>query len=544
MPLLKTLQWYLFREMGKTLILTTIGLTLMLSLGGGVRNLLKGEGLGTVEVVQVLSFVVPGAFALSLPVAGLFSAAMAYGRLAADNELNACRAGGINIHLLLVPVLVLSLVIAGVTFWFSSYVIPGYVKDLNLLVGKNAFRIVMRELLTKGTFEFRGNVIHVDRIVPIEAEKEGPDRNQRKFAAVGGAFMELSGEHPKRVATTERMYAEFSGVGSKPRVWATLSNVRGFDLEKNQFYEAAEQPFGPYDIPPVGIELKPKWMTLTELQEYRRNPQLLPRVREDLEVLRSRLRRYLFYVWVGNQLRGPEHVVELGSPGDTRYEIRAEKYAAERETARPRLKNPRIIAHSRDRTRTITAELGIISAPLTRGDEAPWASISLEGNVMIVDSTDPTKPIRKPEMELPGVLLPQEISRREAAFGDADLLDGEHDLGLGERVERARAVLIADMRKVVLRIASVMHSRAAFSISVLVTMMLGACLGIVFRGGHVMTAFGISFAPALFVIATIAMGRQVALNEHTALAGAVIIWGSVLLVGALDVLVLFKGIKR
>ena len=51
-----------------------------------------------VEIIQVLSFVVPGAFTLSLPVAGLFSAAITYGRFAADNELNACRASGINVH--------------------------------------------------------------------------------------------------------------------------------------------------------------------------------------------------------------------------------------------------------------------------------------------------------------------------------------------------------------------------------------------------------------------------------------------------------------
>jgi hypothetical protein len=115
---------------------------------------------------------------------------------------------------------------------------------------------------------------------------------------------------------------------------------------------------------------------------------------------------------------------------------------------------------------------------------------------------------------------------------------------LGERIESARARLIADMRHQVLRIDSVLHSRTAFCASVLVTMMLGACLGIVLRGGHIMTAFGVSFAPALFVIATIAMGRQIALHPHTAVAGTLIIWTSILLVGALDVLVLYKGVRR
>ncbi|UCG31619.1 MAG: LptF/LptG family permease [Phycisphaerales bacterium] len=542
--MLKTLLRYLMREMGKTFLLTSVGLTLMLSLGGGVRNLLKGEGLGTMEVIQVLSFVVPGAFTLSLPVAGLFSAAMTYGRFAADNELNACRAGGINVHKLLAPVVGLSLVIAAVTFWFSNFVIPGYIKDLNEIVGKNAFRIVMNALTTKGAFEFRGNIIHVDRMVNLDTGEQDADGDVRTFAAFGGAFMEMSGDRPKRVASTEAMVAEFESIGEKPRVRAILSNVRGFDLEKNQFYEAAEQPFGPYDIPPVGIDLKPKWMTLGELRRYREHPEAVPRIQEALTHLRAQLRRYLFYVWVGERLQGPDHAFTLGQPGYPWLEVRAEKYAADLDTARPRLKDPHIVEHGDDRTRTITAELGVVSANLTRGQDVPLATITLDGNVVIVDSTDPDKPIRKASLELPMVYIPREVMDQEASYTDAVLLDENKDLGLGKRIESARAGLIADMRRQVLRIDSVLHSRTAFCVSVLVTMMLGACLGIVLRGGHIMTAFGVSFAPALFVIATIAMGRQIALHPHTALAGTLIIWASILLVGALDVLVLYKGVRR
>ena len=93
------------------------------------------------------------------------------------------------------------------------------------------------------------------------------------------------------------------------------------------------------------------------------------------------------------------------------------------------------------------------------------------------------------------------------------------------------------------RMAGEIHSRTAFSISVVVTMVLGAALGAIFKGGHMMTAFGISFAPALFVIASVAMGRQVAQNEHTALAGLATIWISILLVAAADVYVLYRDMR-
>ena len=36
--MLATLQWYILREMGKTLLLTAVALTVVLGLGGGVMS--------------------------------------------------------------------------------------------------------------------------------------------------------------------------------------------------------------------------------------------------------------------------------------------------------------------------------------------------------------------------------------------------------------------------------------------------------------------------------------------------------------------------
>ena len=538
-----TLLWYILRDMGKTFLLAATGLTLLLSLGGGVNNLLKGEGMGTVEVIQVLSFVIPGAFTLSLPVAGLFSAAMTYGRLTADNELNACRAGGVNVHFLLAPVLGLGLIIAMTTFWFSNFVIPGYIKNLNEIVGKNAFRIVMGELRSSGVFEFRGNVIHVDRIDVVETDEVDSERSAQRFHARRGAFMELKGDRPIRVATTEGLVVEFDTVDGAPRIRAVLTKVRGIDLEKNQFFESEEQPFGPVRIPPIGISLKPKWMTLGELRHFSRHPAELTVVRDALGGLRSLLRKYLFYMWIAKQLQSDIHVARFGNE-HLWYEIRAEKFAADRMTARPRLHNPRVVEHTPQRTREIRADSGTIDVHGFPNDETPKGKIDLEGNIAIIDSADPDQPIRKARLNLAAVEIPEEVMEEERAYKDSVLLDPDRELGMGRQIDNVRAGMLAELKWQVLRIGSVLHSRSAFSVSVLPTMLLGACLGVVFRGGHVMTAFGISFAPALFVIATIAMGRQVSEHPDTVLLGDMIIWGAVVAVAAVDVLVLYRGVRR
>ena len=47
-----TLQKYIFREMGKTFILTSIGLVALLGLGGGVVNMMELEGVTVSQSCQ------------------------------------------------------------------------------------------------------------------------------------------------------------------------------------------------------------------------------------------------------------------------------------------------------------------------------------------------------------------------------------------------------------------------------------------------------------------------------------------------------------
>ena len=110
LPVLPTLQKYIFREMGKTFLLTAIGLTAVLSTCGGAANILPLESLSAKQTLFLMALVVPTSAAFTLPIAALFSATITYGRLAADNEFTAVRSGGINIHVLFLPCLLISLV--------------------------------------------------------------------------------------------------------------------------------------------------------------------------------------------------------------------------------------------------------------------------------------------------------------------------------------------------------------------------------------------------------------------------------------------------
>jgi lipopolysaccharide export system permease protein len=71
-----------------------VALTLIVSLGGILRPV-QEFGVAPRQVVDILSYFMPISLTFVLPVAALFAAALAYGRFASDNELDACRASGV-----------------------------------------------------------------------------------------------------------------------------------------------------------------------------------------------------------------------------------------------------------------------------------------------------------------------------------------------------------------------------------------------------------------------------------------------------------------
>ncbi len=76
---------------------------------GGLLRPLTHQGLDIGQVGQVLTCFGPAMTTYSFPIAALFATTVVYGRLSADNELTACRAGGMSLVSLTVagPALVL-----------------------------------------------------------------------------------------------------------------------------------------------------------------------------------------------------------------------------------------------------------------------------------------------------------------------------------------------------------------------------------------------------------------------------------------------------
>jgi lipopolysaccharide export LptBFGC system permease protein LptF len=551
--MIRTLQLYVSRELFKTFALTAVGLTLTFALSGGVLQMAEAEVLSSVQMARMLLFILPVALTLTLPVAALFACAIVYGRLAADNEIDACKASGINIHRLLPPAIALSLLTGGFTFGFINYVLPRFVEEIDALVRKDLDKVVLHAFNTRGYAKPPGGgfIIHARR-----AGMLGEQDGVKMMYLQNGAFVEMEGERVVRAGTAQEIRVDFSTSPlGNPLIQAAMYDIRALDLRQHRFYEEREQPFRSMEIPSA-IRHDPKWLTLPQLIHFRDNLAELPTIRNQVSAIRMQIRDAVFYRHVLEELK--QHGVLRLADANHEYEIRAERMSQSPEDMRPELEGVEVRARSGPVRRDYTAERA--SLRVKRGFVAggDMVQMFLRGQVTFRDAREPATVVEPKDVDLEEVALPAEFV--EVGLTDAEILGigpaGEkpnwdelvnvepESLGFGSRIQNAR---VATRKSVVgqgLKINGVIHSRLAFSASTLVTLLLAAGLGIIFRGGQLLTAFVISFIPGLLVVVMNIMGRQLAEHADTVAIGVGIIWGAIALVALADVVVLTKFLRR
>ncbi|NLU20428.1 MAG: LptF/LptG family permease [Phycisphaerae bacterium] len=559
--MLRTLQTYVCRELLKTFALTAIGLTLTFSLTGGVFNMMRAPVLSAEQTLHLLGFVLPFALTLTLPVAALFSCAMVYGRLAAGNEFDACRASGINIHRLLAPAFGLSVVTAAFTFVFANYVLPSSIRNVEALVARDLQKLIVAALNMQGHFKQGPVVVHAGEPPRTEKTAEGATQVWIESAA----FMHIENESLLRVGTAHQVVVDFWTDPSTgdPSAQAVMYDIRACDLEQKRLYASEYQPIEPIAVP-MFTETKTKWLNLTELLKFQRDPLKFLPIQRQIAKLRTQAREARFYAYAVEQLNGREAVLRLGSlNGRPKYEVRAKRAYHDPLDFRPQLDGVTVKEAMQGYDRVWHAERCSLRVARGFGSDPHIVQLRLSGQVYLINPLDPEqKRVDKPATNLDPVSLPQFILDWEDQVSDLDLLGitQEHiDLAakgqlpsapppskfnLGGRVENARISTLGALAEQSLEIVGVIHSRLAFSACVLVMLVLAAGLAIIFRGGQLLTAFIISFVPGMVVVVLNIAGRQLSEKPLYHLTGLAIIWSGIGVLALADVVVLSKFLKR
>ena len=532
MPVPWTLQRYIFRELAKTFCLAAVGLMALLGLGGGVMNMIKLGGVTPGQLLRLMALVLPLSAALTLPIAALFSATSTYGRISADNEFVACRASGINLHMLFLPTIVLSLFAGGASFGLTNFVIPRMVQNLNEFVGSDFSAMIERRVTQPKGLTLGGKNtyrVYADRCL---SDPKVPNRVTLERVV----WIEVEQDAWTRHGTFRQLHLLFHPEETPPRISASAVGVNWFDKNEGRFFEEERQSIASSQMSSF-VPSKVKFLNLSEMIHYKNHPTDWFEVRERMTSLRTESGRLesLHEIWKDLADDKSATIRDV----DVSYTLTAEAAPLPMVGDAFDLGRVTIEEQTSEGKQTIQADHAKIE--VTSGEFLAECRIRIEAFNALVGSNAQSP--RRPRKVLgPVAIDPAQIARLNAR-SNASLLSATAG-PIDELLEPQRERIIAESAATYRRVVGAINERIASSISVFVLVILAAVLGIVFRGSQVTAAFGISFVPALLVIVAIVMGRQMAQNEGTFALGLGLIWGGIVLVSLLDGWLLLRVLRR
>ncbi len=153
---MKTLDRYLAREVLSPFFVGVLGFVMVMTVDllFTFVDLIINKGIPLVAVLELLLFKLPSILILTFPVATLFAVSMAMGRLSKDNEIAALRTSGISFGRIVLPVIIISIMISGLSFWMDERIVP---------MANTQSQKIIREILIKEPLpEIKENVFFKD----------------------------------------------------------------------------------------------------------------------------------------------------------------------------------------------------------------------------------------------------------------------------------------------------------------------------------------------------------------------------------------------
>lgn len=528
-----TLQRYVFRELFRVFLLATIGLTLILSLGG-VLGPVQEYGVGPRQVLHILLYFMPITLTFVLPMSALFASALTYGRFASDNELDACRASGVSLFTMVYPGLVLAILVAIANLLLSFHVMPYFVHLAEKSLKADAKQILFRNIQRRGFYKMPSDeplLIYADNVDPQRDTLSGIVVVQSQRGAI------------RDIRTADAAKVHFDSQENANQV--TLE-VYGLHQMAQAGGTGGTMEFGSFRVDfgsLLGDDIKFK--KVDEIKQIRANLMLFDPV--------GRVARTA-YKQLATEVLARDLSEKLRSPTGDAYELRGRDRSVRFTASRCALRDEGNIdllgpirveeydSLSGRHLRTLRCD---DKATIHVDDELTGPGLSLV--------------LYSPRVEVTGQLVVREIVSGLAL--PTPLQQSLHRAGVLETVvpQGAAAILQGpptsmlaalqkqlerEMRRTLVDIEAEMNSRLVFGIGCVPMILIGIGLGIINRGGHLLSAFGASCVPAAVLVVTIISGKRLTGNlSSEGLSGTAIMWAGL---AALTVLaaVIYRRLAR
>ena len=537
--MIRTLHGYITGDLLKVLLQALVPFTLVMTVFA-ILEPLRRQGLAASQVLGLFVFTVPATISLTLPVAALFAATFVYGRFAQDNELLACRAGGIPTLTLLRPALGLGLGVTLLTLVLSNFVTPQLARMAAHAAEANLRGIIYHKIQSEGYFKRGTWLLHADEVDP---------KTDKLFGVVGA---DLDPDGRSRLLAASYADVHFRSYGGRTYVTIQLENAAQTETGGQNVVHLGEVYFESPPLPNIigQMEEKPESYSWPELLEMRDDPSDHGRIRQGLaDIRRDILHNNAVRLIAGEINQGNEYSLQ---GIDQRYVVSAQAAQVVGRNKVELLSGvstegqpiPVRVRVYRDKAmrQIITADAGSIQATWSRMQDKSYLNIALSGNITVEFlSLAEDRVQRRSDWQIGRLAIPETIVDQARGISLRDVYTNAEqytrDKGILKSVDQ---LITQGVDRILSEIQAELHGRAAYGISCFLMVAMGAGLGLMFKGGQLISAVALAAIPGSVVTLMILMGKELVTNPDVPEPiGIGSIWaGVVLLLAANTVLYL------
>ncbi len=502
-------------------------MTLMLSLGS-ILQPVQEYGVGPRQVIHFMAYFLPITLTFVLPMAALFACSLVYGRFASDSELDACRASGISMLRLVYPGLALAIIVAIANLLLSFYVMPVFVLRAEKSLKSDAKKILFRNIERRRYYELPPD----DRFL-IYADQA----NQQNSTLSGVIVHEMKNNEIKDVFTAEVARIKFNPHErfNEVQILAYNSSLMGADSEAGAEWGSMSVGLG------TMLRDEIKFKKIDEMRKIEADLMKfypIEKLARDTyaQVIIEFLAHDIKTTIIDSNEISPENTDSagrfyelLGMPNSVKF-IAGQYKAKEEELELSGEDGVMVIEYdteSREILRTLICEKAVLNI---EGDKlAPTLTMD------IYNAKEEGSDELNMRHIISGLIPPHitdnlvnEVKTEGGSLRVEKLVSVLPELSWlqpSENLKSLESKLNREIRRALVRIKAEIHTRLVFGTGCIPMILIGIGLGIIKKGGHLLTAFGASCIPAAVLIVCIMSGKNL-IKSHSAEAvtGVALMW--------------------
>jgi len=550
-----TLHKYIFRELFRIFLLAVVALTLMLSLGS-ILQPVQEYGIGPRQVLSFMGYFLPITLTFVLPMAALFACSLVYGRFAGDSELDACRASGISLIRLVYPGLALAIIVAVANLLLSFYVMPVFVHRAEKALKADAEKILFRNIQRRRYYELPPDyryLIYADQtdqqndtlsgvIVTEMKKKEIKNIFTAEDAKVGfkphERFEEVQilayrsgqmGAESEAGAEWGSMTVELGSLLSDEIKFKKINEMREIEADLMNFYpieKLARETYAQVIIELLAQDINAA-ISKRPSTALGDNSVFMPDGDESSDRFYKLLGMPSSVGFIAGQCIAKDEEVELSGED----EIVVMEYNTDSEEILRTLICEKALLHIEGDKLAPTLTMDIYNARQEGSDELIMRYI-IRGLL----------PPRATEIAANELKTESGSLKVEKLASDLSQISG---LRPSRNLKSLQNRFQREINHVLARIKAEIHTRLVFGAGCIPMILIGIGLGIIKKGGHLLTAFGASCIPAAVLIVCIMSGKNLIKSRGSeSIAGIALMWAGLVFLLFLVLVIYHRLLKN